>query len=415
MSKNAAFRAADLRGASRLAVDGILGLAQLVEAMHHTIVHTPGVLGMHVPGPTKGITGFTYRSIRRVTRIVGTAIDTALGSLVPAVEPDVRSPRREAVIAALNGVLGDYLADSANSLAIPMRFVYLGRPLELTADALAKAIEHPTGKLLIYIHGLCMNDMQWAQSTQTTPSDKSPAELLANELGCPAIYLHYNTGRHISTNGQNLSMLMEALVDHWPVPLTDVTIIAHSMGGLVTRSACDVAQLGKLPWLSRLKRIVFLGTPHLGAPMERGGNWVDFALGISPYTAPLAGLGKIRSAGITDLRYGNLRDVDWIGRDRFSRTAVRPHPLPLQRHIKCYAIAATVAKRAGGIGEQIVGDGLVPVNSALGRSTDPQSNLAIPSSRSWVAYGINHFDLLNHPKVFERIRRWLVPTHAAGS
>lgn len=415
MGKNTAFRATDIRGASRLAIDGILGLTQLVEAMHHTIAHMPGALGTHVPGPTKGITGFTYRSIYRVTRLVGATIDAALNSLATSQKTEVRTPQREAVVAALNGVLGDYLADSANSLAIPMQFFHLGQPLDLSADALAKAVKNPTGKLLIYIHGLCMNDMQWAPSGRTNPSSSSPAEVLAQDLDCPAIYLHYNTGRHISTNGQNFSALMEALVDHWPVPLTDVTIIAHSMGGLVTRSACDVAQLGKLPWLARLSRIVFLGTPHLGAPMERGGNWVDFALGISPYTAPFARLGKLRSAGITDLRYGNLRDGDWIGHDRFARTGVRPQTLPLQGHIKCYAIAAAITKRAGGIGEQAVGDGLVPVDSALGRSVDPQSSLAIPSSRTWVAYGINHFDLLHHQKVFVRLRRWLVPAPAPTS
>jgi hypothetical protein len=62
---------------------------------------------------------------------------------------------------------------------------------------------------------------------------------------------------------------------------------------------------------------VFLDTPHHGALLERGGNWVNLCLGLSPYTAPFARLCKLRSAGITDLRYGNVLDEDWQGFDRF--------------------------------------------------------------------------------------------------
>jgi pimeloyl-ACP methyl ester carboxylesterase len=261
-----------------------------------------------------------------------------------------------------------------------------------------------------------MNDLQWGTPRPTPSAAKgalasghSQAELLAEDLGCPALYLHYNTGRHISANGQDLAALMQTLVEHWPVPLTELVVIAHSMGGLVARSACEVARQRRLGWLSRLRQLVFLGTPHQGAPLERGGNWFELVLGISPYTAPFARLGKVRSAGITDMRYGNLRDADWMGRDRFARDAARPQPVPLPRRVKCYAIAATTNKRAGGLGEHVVGDGLVPVDSALGRGADAQSGLDFAGSHTWVAYGMNHFDLLNHPQVFERLRRWLAP------
>ncbi len=92
------------------------------------------------------------------------------------------------------------------------------------------------------------------------------------------------------------------------------------MGGLVARSACHYGALARHQWLRRVDKIVFVGTPHHGAPFERGGNWVDMLLSSSPYTAPLARLGKIRSAGITDLRFGNLVDEDWEKRDRFERS-----------------------------------------------------------------------------------------------
>jgi hypothetical protein len=140
--------------------------------------------------------------------------------------------------------------------------------------------------------------------------------------------------------------------------------------------------------------------------MERGGNWIDTLLGISPYSAPLARLGKIRSAGITDLRYGNLADLDWKGRDRFAR-GDRRRFVPLPDGVRCYAIAATTAKHAPPPGRTLPGDGLVPVASALGLSDKRELALHIPKSRQWVAFGCGHLDLLDRPAVYRRIRRWL--------
>src|SRR4030095_10668393 len=145
--------------------------------------------------------------------------------------------------------------------------------------------------------------------------------VLARELGFTPLYLHYNSGRHISTNGREFADLMEALVGQWPVPVEELVIMGHSMGGLVTRSACYYSALAGHDWLRRLRKLVFLGTPHHGAPLERGGNWIEILLGVSPSNAPFARLEKIRSAGITDLRYGNLLDEDWEGRDRFEHSA----------------------------------------------------------------------------------------------
>ena len=156
-----------------------------------------------------------------------------------------------------------------------------------------------------------------------------------------------------------------------------------------------------------LRTLVFLGTPHHGAPLERGGNWIDLLLGVSPYTAPLARLGKIRSAGITDLRYGNLLDEDWQGRDRFAR-GDRRRFVPLPDGVRCYAIAATTA-RDRGCRTELPGDGLVPVASALGEHAQPELSLHIPQSRQWIARGCGHLDLLDAPEVYRRIRRWLGP------
>jgi pimeloyl-ACP methyl ester carboxylesterase len=196
---------------------------------------------------------------------------------------------------------------------------------------------------------------------------------------------------------------MESLVHAWPHPLDQLTIIGHSMGGLVARSACHYARLADHAWLDRLDDLLFLGTPHFGAPLERAGSRVDYMLAISPYTAPFARLGKVRSAGIKDLHHGDLRDEDWEA----TASTARHAPLPLPRGIRCYAAAASKSVRQGKPGARIRGDGLVPVDSALGRHRDVRIDLAIPDARRWIGYDMGHFDLLSRSDVYERIKRWL--------
>jgi hypothetical protein len=130
-------------------------------------------------------------------------------------------------------------------------------------------------------------------------------------------------------------------------------------------------------------------------------------LGLSPYTTAFVRLAKIRSAGITDLRYGSLLDDDWVARDRFQHSKQIRRAVPLPTDVACYAMAASMAKEPGDVREHFPGDGLVPVNSALGRHTDRRQDLTIPTARQWVGYGLNHWDLLDQRVVYEQIREWL--------
>ena len=368
--------------------------------MHYTVSRMPGALASAPAGRTRGITGLVYRSVHGVTRLVGGSIDAMLGRLVPLFAASAFSPKRETLVAALNGVLGDYLAETGNPLAIPLQFRRHGKPLPMERNALAAAMPVRTGKLLVLMHGLCLDDLQWNRRGH----DHGAA--LAHDLGYTPLYLHYNSGLHVSTNGAQLADALETLVCQWPTPLLDFAILAHSMGGLVARSACHYGAAAGHAWLRHLRTLVFLGTPHHGAPMERGGNWIDLLLGISPYSAPLARLGKLRSAGITDLRYGNITHEDWRGRDRFAR-GDRRRIMPLPEGVRCYAIAATTAKDPRSSGRRLPGDGLVPVASALGTHDRAALSLHIPESRQWVARGRGHLDLLDAPEVYRRIRRWL--------
>jgi len=392
----------DLRGASRLAVDATAGIAELVEALHANIARLPAKLGGPVvEGAVNGIAWLVYRSIRGLTRAAGGGIDFALAHLARVLGHVDSSPRREAVVAALNGVLGDHLAETGNPLAIPMRLRRDGKPLEPTREGLAAAFPEPSAKLVVLVHGLCMNDLQWARQ------DHDHGAALARDLGHTPVYLHYNTGRHISTNGRALTEMLEALVAAWPVPLEELAIVAHSMGGLVSLSALHYGTVAGHAWPRHLRKLVFLGTPHHGTPLERGGHWLHLLFEKTSYTAPFARLGRIRSAGITDLRHGCLLDDDWQGRDRFAHGETPRRPVPLPEGVDCFAIAATTGKSAGDPGGRLLGDGLVPLASALGHHDDPQLALGFPESHRWIAYGAGHFDLLDRPKVYERIHAWL--------
>jgi len=383
-----------LRGAARLATDATAGLVGLVEAMHARIASVPGLPAGSER--TSGITGLVYRSIHGVTKLVGGSVDALLRLIEPALQGNAApSTEREAVLAALNGVLGDHLEATHNPLATPMSLRRNGLPLDLAN------LNDAGPKLLLLIHGLCMNDRQW----QRNGHDHGAA--LARDLGFTPFYLHYNSGRHISENGRDLALLLEDLLARWPQPLQRFAIVGHSMGGLLARSALHQAAALGQRWPAQLQDLVFLGTPHHGAPLERAGNGLDIVLGATPYAAPLARLGKVRSAGITDLRHASLLAEDGTGRDRFARGAPPPAFVPLPTGVRCFAAAASLGEHDAHVKTRLLGDGLVPLDSALGRHRDPSRVLGFAPDRQWVGQDLNHLDLLSREDVYTQLRTWL--------
>ena len=384
-----------------MAIAGITGIVELVEAMHHNIAIIPRMIARPQRGRTTGMTRLVYRSIGGVVALVGRGLDGLLARLAPLLGERSTWPGREALLAALNGVLGDYLEASDNPLAITMSLRRNGIALPGDRAQLAAAIPQAGGKLVVLLHGLCMNDLQWKRKRH----DHGAA--LARDLGYTPVYLHYNSGLHVSTNGRAFAERLEELVRLWPVPLTELVLIGHSMGGLVARSAFHYGVLAGHQWPQRVDKMIFLGTPHHGAPLERGGNWIDILLGVSKYSAPLARIGKIRSAGITDLRFGNLVDEDWNQRDRFARSADHRAAVPLPEGVACFAVGATTGKTPSALTGRLLGDGIVPLASALGRHANRRLALRLDASRRWVAHGANHLDLLSRTDVYAQIKRWL--------
>ncbi len=403
-------RVSDVRGIAQLATQATQGVTRIAEGVHQSVWNALGVPGGEEPGQARGLTGLIYKSLRSVTQLLGTGVDKVLARLQPLLElaeaAPAESPQREAVLAALNGVMGDRLAASHNPFATPMTLRYQGQVLNW------RALPPPaelTGKLVLLIHGLCMNDLQWR--TEHTGQMIDHGSTLATELGYTPVYVRYNTGLHTSENGRELSAQLEQLVAHWPVPVQELSVVAHSMGGLVMRSALYYAQQAAgqdAPrWPALLKNMVFLGTPHHGAPLERAGNWIDVLLGSTSFTAPFAKLAQLRSAGITDLRFGHVLDEDWLGHDRFRRQPDKRQVVPLPEGVACFTIAATTAAKRSHLADRLIGDGLVPLHSALGQHDDPQRHLGFKKSAQWIAYRMNHLGLLSSPEVTRQLVAWL--------
>lgn len=380
-----------IHGTTRLAIDVVEGINGIVEDMYRNIAAAPLPFGEEPKGPAPGIAGFVHDAIRHVNAGVRGLSDLALAPLsAPIDRLCPPGPQREAVVALLNGVCGDHLERTGNPLAIPLELRLLDsgeRP--------------PTGRVLLLVHGLCMNDRHW------TWRRHSHAHALADAFGYTPVYLRYNSGRHISVNGRQLAERLDDFIAGWPVPFESLTLVGMSMGGLVIRSALHVAREDGFEWPGRVDKAVYIGTPHHGAALERGGFWLQKATTASPYTAPLSALGRIRSEGITDLRHGNVLDEDWKHCDPHADPRDCRTPSPLAEGVEHHAIAASLSKRPGERIGRLLGDGLVHPSSATGRHADPRRHLDFDPKRTRILYGQSHLGLLDDPRVTACLSDWL--------
>ncbi|MFY9243016.1 MAG: hypothetical protein WAO74_08315 [Polaribacter sp.] len=392
-------RASYLQGITSLAVDATLGVTDLVETMHKRVVHPPLLPSTPIQHLITKIASFTYKNIKLSTKLVGNGLDKTLEYLAPFLGEIKPNNKNNAIQAVLNGIIGDYLVQKENPLSIKMQFIHLNKTISFDCNNLCEIIPNINGKILLMVHGSCMNDFQW------TRQEHNHGLAIAKELHKTPIYLNYNSGLHISENGKQLNVLLENLLLNWPVPLQEITIIAHSMGGLVARSAIYYSNIEDNSWSKYLNKIVFLGTPHHGAPLEKIGNYIDVILESIPYSKPFARLGKIRSSGITDLRYGNLVDQDWQNQDRFKLQGDKRENIPLPKKVESYSIAAAIGKETKSL-TKIVGDNLVDVKSALGQHSNPNKSLNFKKENTWIAYENSHLDLLNNPEVYSKIKAW---------
>ena len=152
------------------------------------------------------------------------------------------------------------------------------------------------------------------------------------------------------------------------------------MGGLVARAACHVASLEGSRWLPRVRRAIYIGTPHRGAPLERVGRVVAKLLQTidDPYTQLIGQLANLRSEGIKDLGDPS-------------------HPVPLLPSIQHFLLAGTISEEPWIA--QLFGDAMVPVSSA----TDGLLTAKIIP-------GVLHVPLAHHPLVYAALAQWCEAT-----
>jgi pimeloyl-ACP methyl ester carboxylesterase len=359
----------DLQGVSRLAIDGVIGVTDLVEHLHAAIA-LPGTSSHR----TRGITGGVYRSVRGITRLVGGGIDLALSPLARIRPPE--TPTGVAARSILNGVLGDHLHATGNPLAIGMTLQHAGRRISASGPPLSA--EQARAHVVVFLHGLCLHPGHW------TPSSEELAlpERVAALPECTVLHLHYNSGRPIADNGRELSIRLDDLAARWPVALRRLTLVGHSMGGLIARSAAHHGLVDGLDWPARLQDLFTLGSPHAGAPLERAGHGLERLLGGTPYTRPFNRLGRMRSAGIRDLRHGRILSVD-------------DHP-GLPDATRLHLLAASRSPEGH---RAPAGDGLVPTDSglAIGLPLEPDR------IHRRLVHDCGHMALMHHHHVADHV------------
>ena len=363
-----------------------------------------GPVGAPVRVMHDGISSLAYGSVAMSLRTVPRAAGTMLASTVPAgAQRLADSPGGSIALGALNGMYGDAIARDAAALALDLTVRRGGREVQTDTAGLTAAYPDASPRLAVFVHGLCETEQAW-DLTPFAAQERarhSYGRRLRDDLGYTPVYVRYNTGLHISDNGRRLAEVLEHLTRGWPQPVEEIVLVGHSMGGLVARSACHYAEGADSDWGRAVRHVFCLGTPHLGAPLERAANRAGWALGRLPETRPFADLVNARSAGIKDLRFGSCVEADWCDCDPDEYLRDRCTEVPFLGCATYYFIGATLSQNP----DSRLGDLLVQYVSASGNG--PSRRIPFEAENGRHLAGANHLQLLNHPAVYEQMRAWL--------
>lgn len=393
-----------IHGSAQLLLDVTGGITRIVETTHSTIAREVNPLNRlrDIAGvPSKKRRGRTYQVIQSTTSLLQQGLHRAFDGFPVSEESSHSSPSVK-VAAALNGVCGDHLEASKNPLAITMHFRNSDGEKVLPDSAnIGARIQDASPRIVVLVHGLCLSHEYW-----NGHNEGSLGKELQREHGYTPLYLNYNTGRHISSNGRNLSTQLQLLTEAWPVEIEELTLIGHSMGGLVIRSASWYGTELGLPWTELLKNALYLGSPHHGAALAKAGNLLTFVMKKFRYASPFA-LAQHTSAGIKDLRHGNLLDDDWEGIDQDDFHPDYRKPVPLREGTRHFFIAAAIGKNVSDFTSMMVGDLLVRLDSARGQHRDDLKKLLQRPENCRVFENLNHLNLLHNKVVHDQILEWL--------
>ena len=378
-------------GVAQRAFRGVGPASRPVQIIHDAVsARAYGAIGAGASGLGKAVDG----AMRR--RGVGEQVSLST------------TPKGSFGIAVLNGLIGDRLEREGSSLHQPTSVRMHGQPIALDESSLGDAFPQATPRLAVFIHGLTGDEFcwSWGQNPATNPdAEEAYGSRLASDLGYTPVYLRYNSGLHISENGRTVAALLGELVESWPVEVQQIALVGHSMGGLVARSAAHQAHEQDEGWVRHVRQVLSLGTPHMGAPLERGAHWAAVNLDRLPETRMLSGFLKKRSAGIRDLRHGSLVDEDWRGRDPEALDAAACQEVPLLTGATHYFVSACVTRDPKHPLGRLLGDILVLVPSARGESKSRR--IPFRDEHGHHIGGTHHLALLNHPEVYERMHGWL--------
>jgi pimeloyl-ACP methyl ester carboxylesterase len=349
-------RKRDIQAVGELAGEALGATGTLIADMHAGIAGRPfGILGpaaMPVRVIHDGVSGAVYRGVRGGLRAAAGG-GARLAALRAGDDGPPLVARGSYVVAALNGLYGDRLTARRNGLALGMEVRRGGEAVPATPEGLAAAFPDATSRVVVFVHGLGETGDAWGWRGAPRYGER-----LQDELSFTPVYLRYNTGLHVSENGRELARLLDALLDGWPCGVEEIALIGHSMGGLVARSACHYG--GR--WTDLVRHVFCLGTPHLGADLEKGANVLGWALAKLPETRGMAKVWNARSSGIKDLRYGACIEEDWCDYDPDEFLRDRCQEVPFLPDANYYFVGAALAGPVG----RLVGDLLVRMPSASG-------------------------------------------------
>ncbi len=406
----------EIRAAVALAAGAVVGTTTHVERMHSAIAARPlrlaGTAGAPVRLIHDAVARGVYASVRAGERVAGAAVGEVLAVRAGGRDgaPVGATAGGNFALAALNAAVGDRLAERRSALGIRMALRVGGRDVRADREELSVAFPGATARLAVFVHGLGGTEDTWLFAARRHYDDPAMCygSKLADEFGYTALYVRYNSGLHVSENGRLFSDLLSAVVANWPTAVAEIALIGHSMGGLIARSACHRGQQAGASWVPAARHVVCLGSPHLGAPLEKGVAELSRALAGLAETRPFASLLNERSAGIKDLRHGYVTEDDWRDCDPDTCRLDHRSPIELLPNASHYAVAATVTRDPSHPLGRAVGDVLVLPASAHGVSTDGR-HIPFPVQNRRQFGGLHHLHLLNHPDIYQAIRHWLAP------
>lgn len=380
----------------------IVGSARDVHrAVSARVFRATHAVGGHVPESLHdAVVTSVYGAISGVLRVSSGSV-RALASRGVG-RPVESGPRGRLVVAAINGLIGDELRMLDDPHAITMAVRVDGDDVALTSWPLEEAFRSGTSHPVIFVHGLCENDESWTHGSKVHGT--SYAERIAAETDGTAVMLRYNTGLHISENGKHLDALIQQLVENWPVPVTRITLVGHSMGGLVARAATNHATAAGETWQHLVRDVICLGTPHTGANLEKVAHVGSRLLRFWPQSRPFSAILDQRSVGIVDLRHGYITRDEWEGQDltqQWGLDRIAAAPLP---HAEYHFVAATLGASQGHPLSAVLGDLLVHFSSAAGLG---RTGPVVAGASFEYLPSVHHFALLNHPQVGDWLVGWL--------